>query len=223
MTNGKQKLYRDLQRRILTLELEPGADLDETQLSQEYGISRTPLRDVFRDLAGEGYLCIESNRGAIVSPLSHTTLRDFFLAAPMIYAATARLAARNATESQIVELSDSASRFDDAIEAASTPDLAIHNNRFHRLIGLMADNAFLLPSHNRLLIDHARISQTFYRAEDPTLKAPLRTASRQHADMIEAIRQRDENRSQELVYEHWALSREFIQRSLTPASLTIGL
>lgn len=101
MTNGKQQLYRDLKRRILTLELEPGADLDETQLSQEYGISRTPLRDVFRDLAGEGYLSIESNRGASVSPLSHTTLRDFFLAAPMIYAATARLAARNATEPQI--------------------------------------------------------------------------------------------------------------------------
>ncbi|MEX3007413.1 GntR family transcriptional regulator [Hoeflea sp. TYP-13] len=223
MKNGKLELYQDLKRRILTLELEPGADLDETQLSQEYGISRTPLRDVFRHLSGEGYLSIESNRGACVSPLSHKTLRDFFLAAPMIYAATGRLAARNATYEQIEELAQSALHFDEALDAGSTDELSLHNNRFHQLIGILADNEFLLPSHNRLLIDHARISQTFYRADDPALKTMLIRASSQHHEMVEAIRNRDEDRSEALVYEHWALSREFIEPEITPASLTIGL
>ncbi|MCP4317231.1 MAG: GntR family transcriptional regulator [Hyphomicrobiales bacterium] len=223
MKNGKLELYQDLKRRILTLELQPGADLDESLLSKEYGISRTPLRDVFRHLAGEGYLSIENNRGACVSPLSHKTLRDFFLAAPMIYAATGRLAARNATRKQIAELADSATHFDEALDTGSTNELSLYNNRFHQLIGLMADNEFLLPSHNRLLIDHARISQTFYRADDPALKKMLTEASRQHHEMVAAIRNRDENRSEALIYEHWALSREFIEPEITPASLDIGL
>ena len=223
MKNGKLELYQDLKRRILTLELQPGADLDETVLSKEYGISRTPLRDVFRHLAGEGFLSIESNRGASVSPLSHKTLRDFFLAAPMIYAAMGRLAARNATAVQVAELKESAQLFDQALAAGSTDDLSLHNNRFHQLIGLMADNAFLLPSHDRLLIDHARISRTFYRADDPALTERLTQASRQHHEMVEAIRRRDEDRSEALVYEHWSLSREFIEPEITPASLTIGL
>lgn len=223
MKNGKLELYQDLKRRILTLDLQPGADLDETMLSKEYGISRTPLRDVFRNLAGEGYLSIENNRGACVAPLSHKTLRDFFLAAPMIYAATGRLAARNATPPQIAELSEAAALFDQALDSGSTDGLSIYNNRFHQLIGLMADNAFLLPSHNRLLIDHARISQTFYRADDPALKKNLTGAGRQHHEMVTAIRNRDEERSEALIYEHWALSREFIEPEITPASLEIGL
>ncbi len=223
LKNGKLELFRDLQQRILTLELAPGTDLDETQLSQEYGISRTPLRDVFRHLAGEGYLSIESNRGARVSPLSHKTLRDFFLTAPMIYAATGRLAARNATAGQIAELEESARLFDQALADKSTGGVALFNNRFHQLVGLMADNEFLLPSHNRLLIDHARISMTFYQADDPSQTDRLTRASEQHWDMVEAIRDRDEERSEELVYEHWGLSREFIEPKITPASLTIGL
>ena len=108
LKHGKLELYQDLKRRILTLDLEPGTDLDETQLSKEYGISRTPLRDVFRHLAGEGFLAIENNRGASVSPLSHKTLRDFFLAAPMVYAAVSKLAARNAKSPQIEELHEAA-------------------------------------------------------------------------------------------------------------------
>lgn len=222
LKHGKLELYQDLKRRILTLDLEPGTDLDETQLSREYGISRTPLRDVFRHLAGEGFLAIENNRGASVSPLSHKTLRDFFLAAPMVYAAVSKLAARNAKSPQIEELHEAALQFDRAVADRSTADLAYYNNLFHQMIGTMADNAFLLPSHNRLLIDHARISVTFYRADQPALKDRLWRASSQHHAMVKAIRERDEARSESLVYEHWSLSREFIETEITPASLTIG-
>ena len=54
--NKKEVFYSDLKRRILTLELAPGCDMDEVALSKRYQISRTPLRDVMRTLAGEGYL-----------------------------------------------------------------------------------------------------------------------------------------------------------------------
>jgi DNA-binding GntR family transcriptional regulator len=86
--------------------LEPGAYLDETELAEIYGISRPPLREVLRQLAGEGYVVLHENRGAQVAPMSHKTLRNFFVAAPMIYAATTRLAAENATPAQIVKLKE---------------------------------------------------------------------------------------------------------------------
>jgi DNA-binding GntR family transcriptional regulator len=50
---SKERLYADLRQRIMTLELEPGASLDETAPGAEYEISCTPLRDVLRQLAGE--------------------------------------------------------------------------------------------------------------------------------------------------------------------------
>ena len=78
----KEALAEHLKMSVLTLRLRPGEDLDEAQLSQAFGLSRTPLREVFRQLAGEGYLDLRTHRGARVSEMSHTTLRDFFLVAP---------------------------------------------------------------------------------------------------------------------------------------------
>ena len=52
------------------MELAPGAELDETQVATAYGLSRTPLREVFQVLGGEGYLRLEHNRGARVAATS---------------------------------------------------------------------------------------------------------------------------------------------------------
>ncbi|MFK7752988.1 MAG: GntR family transcriptional regulator [Sedimentitalea sp.] len=46
----------DLRARILTQDLPPGSDLDEASLAEEYGISRTPLREVLHRLAGGGFV-----------------------------------------------------------------------------------------------------------------------------------------------------------------------
>jgi len=92
---GKDGLYEDLKRQILTMELDPDTDLDEAALCERYGLSRTPVRETFRRLAGEGYVEIRENRGTRVSPMTHATLRQFFLVAPMVYAAIGRLAVQN--------------------------------------------------------------------------------------------------------------------------------
>ena len=63
-TDKKTACYEDLKQRILALDIAPGAALDEIQLCDAYGLSRTPLREVFRRLAGEGYVTLEANRGA---------------------------------------------------------------------------------------------------------------------------------------------------------------
>ncbi|TIR55534.1 MAG: GntR family transcriptional regulator, partial [Mesorhizobium sp.] len=66
MKGSKGSLYDDLKRRILTMELDPDEDLDEVALSERYGLSRTPVREIFRRLEGEGYIEIRANRGARV-------------------------------------------------------------------------------------------------------------------------------------------------------------
>ena len=66
MKSGKTALYETLKRQILTLELPPDDDLDEARLSEEYGISRTPVRDVLRQLAGEA-TSISARTGALAS------------------------------------------------------------------------------------------------------------------------------------------------------------
>ena len=83
----------DLRRQILTQAFAPGSYLDEAELAAHFQMSRPPLREVLNQLAGEGYVVLHKNRGAQVAPMTHKTLRNFFMAAPMIYAAVTRLAA----------------------------------------------------------------------------------------------------------------------------------
>lgn len=220
---NKDNLYNDLKRQILTMELVPGSSLDETRLSEEYKISRTPLRDVFRRLAGEGYLEIINNRGASVSSMNHTTLRNFFMTAPMLYTAIGRLAAENATPQQVSAMEAAQREFRQAGIKQDADGLVYWNDRFHYLMGEMADNPYLKPSYERLLIDHARISQTFYRPRNAAMQANLAEATEHHDAMIQCIRHHDAEGMVELIREHWALSREHMEMFVRPDPLPLEM
>ncbi len=219
----KSELAEHLKVSILTLRLQPGADLDEAHLSEAFGLSRTPLREVFRQLAGEGYLDQRANRSTRVSEMSHTTLRDFFLAAPMVYGAILRLAARNALPDQIDALKDAQRSFCSALQSGSAEDRALANNRFHDVTGQMSGNVYLLSSFNRLLIDHARIGMTFYRPRNAGLTENLSEASRQHDAIIAAIEAGDEAAAAQLAEDHWNLSRDQIELFVMPDALDVPM
>ena len=165
--NRKLLCLCELRLRILTLAIAPGAALDESELSEEFGVSRTPLREVLQRLAGEGCVTLAENRGAKVASMDLATMRTFFQTAPLIYSSVARLAAENRTTWQLDELKEAQSRFSRAVSASQPGDMAMANHDFHQKIGEMAANDYLAPSLNRLLIDHTRLAQMFYRPAAP--------------------------------------------------------
>jgi len=220
---NRQEVYLTLKRRILTLDLEPGSNLDETTISSEFGISRTPLRDIFRQLAGEGYICIVGNRGASVSSMNHKTLRDFFQTAPLIYASISRLAVQNATPQQVADLKTAQDKFRQASITNNVDDLVFFNERFHSILGEMADNQFLMPSLQRLLIDHARIAQTFYQKTNAQKGDRLRLAVDQHDQMIAAIEAGDEEKIVAVTLDHWELSRSQADLFVRPDPLPLDI
>ncbi|WP_412066361.1 GntR family transcriptional regulator [Rhizobium sp. SYY.PMSO] len=220
---NKTNCLEDLRRRILTEALEPGSYLDETEIAEAYGISRPPLRELLRQLAGEGYLILHENRGAQVAPMSHKSLRNFFVAAPMIYAAIGRLAAQNATTAQIMRLKDIQLLFRAAIRDGNTEQRTLTNERFHSIMGEMADNEFLMPSLRRLLIDHARIGMIFYNTRRPELADQRVIAVEQHDQFIALIEAGDAEGCADLAISHWELSRAQIESFVTPSSFVVPL
>lgn len=222
-TSRKARCLEDLRRRILTQDLEPGADLDEAALAEGYQISRPPLREVLNQLAGEGYVVLQPNRGARVAPMTHKTMRAFFMAAPMIYAAVTRLAAEHATAAQIMRLKDTQTLFRRAIREGDTAGRALMNQRFHAVIGEMADNEYLMPSLRRLLIDHTRIGMSFYNPRNRSMADQRALAADQHDRFIALIEAGDVEGAGRLAIEHWDLSRAGIESFVTPAGMSIPL
>lgn len=221
--NPKERCYEELQSRILTLVLTPGSPLDEGSLSAEFGISRTPLREVLQRLAGGGFISLERNRSAVVSSMDLRVMHDFFQTAPMVYAATSRLAAEHADKAGVDALKDVQHSFKLALQDKAPERATLANHRFHALIGELSGNPYLQPSIQRLLIDHARMGRIFYKSETAEDSARIETAWQQHDSLIEAIEAREPAEAVRITLEHWDLSRNEIERYVRPDPFPLDL
>ncbi len=218
-TTAKQDCLDDLRMRIMTLDLAPGSDLDEATLTAQYGISRTPLREVLQRLAGAGLIETQDNRGAKVASMDLGVLRTFFQTAPMVYANIARLAAENRDARQLDDLKDVQQQF----KSADAGQAAMLNHRFHEIIGEMACNPYLMASLSRMLIDHSRLSQTFYRPASPAESMLVVKAREQHDAMISALEAREGALMIDLTLQHWDLSKDRLERFVRPDPLPLDV
>lgn len=217
----KTSCLQQLRLQILSQTRAPGSELDEAKLCDEFGLSRTPLREVLQKLAGEGCVELVQNRGAKVVSMDLPTLRVFFQTAPMVYANIARLAAENRTTAQIETLKSIQHRFRTATQSNNAAAAAMENHAFHDQIGMMAHNPYLLPALRRMLIDHTRLSQTFYRPASPYESVLVTTACDQHDTMISAIEAGEAAIAMDLTLQHWDLSRDRMERYVRPDPLPV--
>ncbi|AXK67485.1 GntR family transcriptional regulator [Burkholderia sp. IDO3] len=219
----KAVLAQTLRHRILSMELQPGATLDEVALGEEFGLSRPPVRELMRQMAAEGYIELEANRAARVASMNYDSLRNYFLAAPMIYVGTTKLAAMHATPAEIDGLKRIQERFRTAVETGTVDERVLQNDEFHLAIGKMAHNPYLLPSLCRLLIDHARLAKTFYQPRDEKMEAELVEAIEQHDAIIDAIERRDAQAAGEIVSAHVYLARRNMASYVAPEGVDVSL
>lgn len=221
--SNKEIFYEDLKWQILTLKLQPGSDLDEVRLSEQHGLSRTPVRDVFRRMAGEGFVEIIGNRGASVASMNHKTMKEFVQTAPLIYTTVTRLAVVNATPAQVRELKRIQTKFRSSTKKAMVSEMVIYNDQFHSMLGQMADNHYLTASLQKLLIDHARLSHTYFdriNVKEPDL---VIKGSEQHDQLIDAIDCGNEEEAVKVTLEHWGLSRIMADLFVNPAPIPLEL
>ena len=87
----------------------------------------------------------------------------------------------------------------------------------------MAHNAYLTASLHRLLIDHTRLSQTFYRPAAPEEIVLVEKAADQHDAMISAIEARETALAIDLTLQHWDLSRDRMERFVRPDPLPVDV
>ena len=82
-------------------DMQPGAWIDELRLAQEFGISRTPLREAIKVLAAEGLVTMKMRRGAYVTEINAKDLHDVFHLMAVLEADAAGTVASTATAEQL--------------------------------------------------------------------------------------------------------------------------
>jgi len=98
------EIYQEIKNRILFLKYEPGQFINEKALSDEFEVSRTPVREAFLRLQWEKLVEIIPRGGLFVTKIEFQPLRDVFLIRILVEGVVARLATRNITDSQIEEI-----------------------------------------------------------------------------------------------------------------------
>lgn len=220
----KQIFFDTLCQQIMSMELAPGSILDEVQLSQQFGLSRSPVREIMRQMAAEGYIDLVPNRPARIAPMDYQALRSFFQAAPLIYVATTQLAAQNAKADDVKRLRTIQAKFREAIENNDTSSRVIYNNAFHLEIGALAKNDYLMPSLKRLLIDHSRLGKMFYApAPSEEMRADMEKAANQHDEIIQAIADHDVEKAGLLIREHWDISKRRLAEFVIPSGVDVPM
>lgn len=131
-----------LRQRIFRRELEPGSWIDELKIAEEYGISRTPLREALKVLAAEGLVTMKVRRGAYVTEVSEKDLADVYHLLSLLESDAAGVVAERATEDQRGELA--AMHADLEASVSDRDRFFAVNERFHLRLLEMADNRWRL-------------------------------------------------------------------------------
>lgn len=136
-----------IEDRISTGALLPGSALDEASLVQQYGVSRTPVREALIQLAAEGLIELRPRHGAVVTRVGPTRLLEMFEVLGEMEALCGRLAARRMTDGERVELVGAHADCKKALSERDPDAYFKGNERFH--------TAIYAGSHNRFLIEQA--------------------------------------------------------------------
>ena len=125
-----------------TGDLEPGSWIDELKLAEEYGISRTPLREALKVLATEGLVTMRVRRGAYVTEVSEQDLSDVYHLMSLLESDAAGVVAKNATEIQLNQLVNLHKGLEAAFLAQplDTEQFFKINEQFHMALLAIANN-----------------------------------------------------------------------------------
>jgi DNA-binding GntR family transcriptional regulator len=138
-----QRVADELRRSILSNRRRPGDRLIEDRLSEELGVSRIPIREALRVLAGEGLVEVQPRRGASVADVSHEVARDLVEVRATLEGLNARLAARHHDPAIIEELKRVLKDGNRAARSKSVEDLVRLNGEFHDKLAEAGRNSIL--------------------------------------------------------------------------------
>lgn len=195
--NLSGRVFHKIREDILAGKYLPNDELREKAIADELGVSRTPVREAIRQLELEGLVTIIPNKGALVVGISKKDIQDIYEIRSKLEGLCARWATRNMTAEQLDELDENIYLSEFHIQKQHFEQVLELDNRFH-------EN--LYRASNSKMLDHVLSDFHHYveRVRKITLSKPKRAEKsiEEHKKILEAIRNRDEQKAEQLANEH---------------------
>ncbi|GIN97669.1 GntR family transcriptional regulator [Siminovitchia terrae] len=196
---------------IVTGEYEPGKKLSESALSEYYKVSRTPIREAFKQLEREGLVEIIPRVGTCVTKPTEKELIELFRVKEVMEGLAASLLAENGNTEAIKELAESVELMREAVENDNHKLYVEANNTFHKVILDGSDNSKLNFLLNILLNQIPYNRYVFLSIEVPNR---LEKSLKEHEEILEAIQSGDKELAEKRMREHVSASGQQLQKGI---------
>jgi DNA-binding GntR family transcriptional regulator len=212
-----QEVAERLRQRIFTHELTPGTWIDEQKLAEQYGISRTPLREALKVLASEGVVELKPRRGCYVTEISRQDMDDIFPLMAMLEGRCALDAVRRAKPADLRRLKAIHERLEVAAKGGQIDAFFEANQEFHRMIQELANNRWLLS-----VIQDLRKVLKLSRLHSLSLEGRLQQSLEEHRTIMAAFEASDAEKAEKQMQNHLLSSREALARQYDNTSGKAG-
>ena len=191
------RVFNKLREDILSGIYEDYEELREVAISEEMGVSRTPVREAFRQLELEGLIQIVPNKGAYVTGITEKDVKDIYAIRSLLEGLCARWATKNITKEQLEELEENVYLATFHARKGHYEQLSQLDNRFHDV---------LYEACNSKMLEHLlkEYHQYVARVRKKTLSTENRgnKSNEEHEGIMEAIKAGDANLAEQLANRH---------------------
>ena len=205
----KARTYEALKAAITNLNIyDPNAELklDERDLSERFGVSRTPLREALAQLETEGLVKIVARRGIFIVRKTKSEMLDMITVWAALESMAARLATRDASDGELKALHEHIDAFSVDAVAQNMGEYSDANIRFHQtIIGL--GGCPLISKLAESLFFHVRAIRNRTIGEQDRAKRSIAD----HLEIVAALEARDTERAERLVREHTLRLRDHVE------------
>jgi DNA-binding GntR family transcriptional regulator len=190
-------IYHKLIKAIASGELGPGEKLSEIELAKKMNASRTPIREVFRQLQSEGYITVSPYKGAYVSKLPPEEIEEIYNIVSLLEGYAAELAAQRVHDSEITRLKMLQKKLVFSATQKTYRDYIEKNTEFHHLIMNISGNTHLVK-----VIADLRRRIYRYRLMSVTIPGYLEKYASDHEKIIRALEKKDGVLARKSMQEH---------------------
>lgn len=191
------RVFNRLREDILSGKYAEHEELKEMAIGEEMGVSRTPVREAFRQLELEGLIQIIPNKGAYVTGITEKDVKDIYMIRSLLEGLCARWATEHITESQMEEMEENVYLAEFHARKGHLEQLAQLDNRFHDI---------LYEACNSKILEHQLkdFHQYVLRVRKKTLASADRgpKSNEEHREIMEAIRNKDADLAEQLAHQH---------------------
>jgi len=210
----QQRVAHGVRTQITSGGLGSGAPLSEIALAEEFGVSRTPVREALKQLQTEGLVTIRPRVGTFVSSPSRLEIIELFEMKEILEGAAARLLAARGDVPELAQLRTNVERSDAAVARGDAQEYGELVTEFHELILAGAANS-KLTQHYRTMMNQLAFSQ--FVTTSLSKPGRLVESEGEHQRILETIAARDSTTAERIMRDHVRSSREALLDAMSMA------